>query len=157
MKMIESYKKVLEMKLAATNDLKEDMNQIDKILYDEKNFIIKKLIAYLKQELHADYTQYTIEDYDGNRVELLAKKDSKLFQKEIADHEYLECNAEELIDSRLVDNTDEIIIVELDSESALIDLSYLCESLEYNYLSYSTELKEKLSIFMEYVISKKII
>ena len=41
MKMIESYKKVLEMKLAATNDLKEDMNQIDKILYDDKNFIIK--------------------------------------------------------------------------------------------------------------------
>lgn len=81
--MIESYKKVLEMKLAATNDLKEEMNQIDKILYDDKNFIIKKLIAYLKQELHADYTQYTIKDYDGNRVELLAKKDSKLFQKKL--------------------------------------------------------------------------
>ena len=47
--MIESYKKVLETKLAATNDLNGKMNQIDKILYDDKNFIIKKLIAYLKQ------------------------------------------------------------------------------------------------------------
>lgn len=81
--MIESYKKVLETKLAATNDLNGKMNQIDKILYDDKNFIIKKLIAYLKQELHADYTQYTIEDYDGNRVELLAKKIVNYFKKKL--------------------------------------------------------------------------
>lgn len=38
----------------------------------------------------------------------------------------------------------------------LMDLGYICDSLNYNYLSYSDIIKEKLAIFIDYVIKKNI-
>ena len=63
-------------------------------------------------------------------------------------------NAEELIDSRMFDNKDEIIITDLSFDEKLLNLGYLCECLNYNYLSYSDEVKGKLSEFVDYVINK---
>ena len=68
----------------------------------------------------------------------------------------IEFNVEELIDSRMFDNKDEIIIVDLNFEENLLNLSYLCDSLNYNFLSYSDEIKDKLTTFINYVINKNI-
>ena len=65
-------------------------------------------------------------------------------------------NAEELIDSRMFDNEDEIIITDLNSDENLLNLGYLCDSLSYNYLSYSKAIKDTLSTFVDYVINKNI-
>ena len=52
------------------------------------------------------------------------------------------------------DNDDEIIIIDINFDEGIINLEYLCDSLNYNYLSYSNDVKEKLSIFISYVIKK---
>ena len=70
--------------------------------------------------------------------------------------EFLNFNAEELIDSRMFDNEDEIIITDLNFDENLLNLGYLCDSLSYNFLSYSDAIKDKLSIFVNYVINKNI-
>ena len=51
-------------------------------------------------------------------------------------------------------NYDEIIIIDINFDEGLINLEYLCDSLNYNYLSYSNNIKEILSTFINYVISK---
>ena len=56
----------------------------------------------------------------------------------------------------MFDNKDEIIITDLNFDENLINLGYLCDSLNYDFLSYSNIIKEKLSIFIDYVINKQI-
>ena len=156
--MIESYQKILEMESVVALKLEQDrraLNKIQNILYQEKDFILDKLIQYLKRELDNDYFQYKIVDIDENVVDLIVKKDSVLFKENIETKNFLNFNAEELIDSRLFNNKDEIIIVDYNFDQNLINLGYLCDSLNYNYLSYSNEIKEKLSSFIEYVINRK--
>lgn len=156
--MIESYQKILEMESVVALKLEQDrraLNKIQNILYQEKDFILDKLIQYLKRELDNDYFQYKIVDIDENVVDLIVKKDSVLFKENIENKNFLNFNAEELIDSRLFNNKDEIIIVDYNFDQNLINLGYLCDSLNYNYLSYSNEIKEKLSSFIEYVINRK--
>ena len=46
------------------------------------------------------------------------------------------------------------LIKDINFDEGLINLEYLCDSLNYNYLSYSNDVKEKLSIFISYVIKK---
>lgn len=155
--MIESYQKILEMESVVALKLEQDrraLNKIQNILYQEKDFILDKLIQYLKRELDNDYFQYKIVDIDENVVDLIVKKDSVLFKENIENKNFLNFNAEELIDSRLFNNKDEIIIVDYNFDQNLINLGYLCDSLNYNYLSYSNEIKEKLSSFIEYVINR---
>ena len=157
--MIQSYQKILEMESIATLKLEQDRRALDKIrkiLYQEKDFIIARLITYLQRELNMDYFKYKIVDIDGNIVDILVKKDSKIFKENIEDKDFLNFNAEELIDSRMFDNEDEIIIVDLNFDENLLNLGYLCDSLDYNYLSYSDEIKDKLSTFANYVINKNI-
>ncbi len=156
--MIESYQKILEMESVVALKLEQDrraLNKIQNILYQEKDFILDKLIKYLKRELDNDYFQYKIVDIDENVVDLIVKKDSVIFKENIENKNFLNFNAEELIDSRLFNNKDEIIIVDYNFDQNLINLGYLCDSLNYNYLSYSNEIKEKLSSFIEYVINRK--
>ena len=56
----------------------------------------------------------------------------------------------------MFDNNDEIIIIDLNFNEKILNLSYLCDSLTYNYLSYSEQIKDKLSTFINYVINKNI-
>lgn len=157
--MIQSYLKILEMESVATLKLEQDRKALDKIrkiLYQEKDFIIERLIIYLKRELDKDYFKYKIIDIDDNIVDILVKKDSKIFEDYIDGKDFLNINAEELIDSRMFDNEDEIIITDLNFDENILNLGYLCDSLSYNYLSYSKEIKDTLSTFVNYVINKNI-
>ncbi len=157
--MIESYKKVLEMESIAELKLEQDKKALQKVrsvLYQEKEFLIDKLIAYLKKELDRDYFKYKVVDMDNNIADIIVKKDSDIFRKNIENKDFLNFNVEELIDIRMFNNEDEIIIVDLNFDENLINLAYLCDSLNYNYLSYSDDIKNRLSIFVDYVINKKI-
>lgn len=157
--MIQSYQKILEMESVATLKLEQDRRELDKIrkiLYQEKDFIISRLITYLKRELDIDYFKYKIIDIDNNIADILVKKDSKIFKNSIDGKDSLNFNAEELIDSRMFNNEDEIIIIDLNFYENLLNLGYLCDSLNYDYLSYSDEMKDKLSTFVNYVINKNI-
>ena len=122
--------------------------------YPEKDFIIDLLIKYLKNELNFDYFRYKVSDIDGNTADILVKKDSTIFKDKIENQKYIKFNVEELIDKRMFSNDDEIIIIDINFDEGLINLEYLCDSLNYNYLSYSNDIKEKLSIFSSYVIRK---
>ena len=55
---------------------------------------------------------------------------------------------------KYINNTDEIIIIGINSENNYLNLQYLCDSLSYKNLSYSDNLKEKLNTFTEYVLNK---
>lgn len=122
--------------------------------YPEKDFIIDRLIKYLKNELNFDYFRYKVSDIDGNTADIIVKKNSEIFQNNIENQQYIKFNVEELIDKRMFSNDDEIIIIDINFDEGLINLEYLCDSLNYNYLSYSNDIKEKLSIFSSYVIRK---
>ena len=121
--------------------------------YPEKDFIIDRLIKYLKNELNLEYFRYKVSDIDGNTADILVKKDSKIFKNKIENQEYIKFNVEELIDKRMFDNDDEIIIIDINFDEGIINLEYLCDSLNYNYLSYSNDVKEKLSIFIPGMMS----
>lgn len=156
---MESYKKLLEMETITELKLEEDkenLKKIRKVLYQDKNFIIDKLIIYLKRELNTNYKKYVITDISNNIADILVKNDSKIFEKYIKGREFLDFNVEELIDSRIFNNEDEIIIIDMNFNEDLMDLGYICDSLNYNYLSYSDIIKEKLAIFIDYVIKKNI-
>ena len=156
---MESYKKMLEMESVAESKLEEDkknLEEIRKVLYQDKNFILDKLVIYLKRELNIDYYKYKIKDIDNNIADIFVKSDSKIFKQNIEGKEYLDFNVEELTDSRLFDNKDEIIIIDINFDENLLDLGYICDSLNYNFLSYSDTIRDKLSTFVNYVINKKI-
>ena len=110
----------------------------------------------MKRELNIDYFKYKIVDIDGNVADVIVKKDSELFRNNVEEQDYLKFNVEELIDKRMFDNDDEIIITDFNFDEKLLNLGYLCDSLNYNYLSYSDKIKEKLSTFVDYVINKNI-
>lgn len=157
--MIQSYQKVLEMESVASLKLEEDkraLEKVRKILYQEKDFIIDRLIIYLKRELNIDYFKYKIIDIEGNIADIIVKKNSEIFKNKIEGKEEINFNIEELLDSRMFDNNDEIIIIDLNFDEKILNLSYLCDSLTYNYLSYSEQIKDKLSTFINYVIDKNI-
>ena len=157
--MIKSYQKILEMESVAMLKLEQDkkaLEKIRKILYQEKDFIINRLIIYLKRNLDKDYFKYKIIDIDNNIADILVKKDSKIFKENIDGKDFVNFNVEELIDSRMFDNEDEIIITDLNFDDNLLNLGYLCDSLNYNYLSYSNDIKDNLSTFINYVINRNI-
>ena len=87
----------------------------------------------------------------------MVKENSEIFKNNIESKEFLEFNVEEIIDKRMFNNNDEIIITDLNFDENLLNLGYLCDSLDYNFLSYSNLIKEKLSIFINYVINKNIL
>ena len=157
--MIESYKKVLEMESVVELKIEQDkkaLEKIRKILYQDKDFILDKLISYLEQELNISYFKYKIIDIDNNVIDILVKENSKIYKVNIEGKEFINFNGEELIDNRIFNNEDEIIIVDIKFDIELLNLGYLCDSLNYNFLSYSESIKEKLSTFIDYVINKNI-
>ena len=139
--------------------LEQDRKALEKarkILYQEKDFIIERLIIYLKREQDIDYFKYKIIDIDGNIADIIVKKESLLFKKYIEEQDNLKFNIEELIDKRMFDNNDEIIIVDMNFDEKILNLGYLCDSFNYKYLSYSEEIKNEISTFIDYVINKNI-
>lgn len=156
---MQAYEELKEQEKAALlriDESKKEVERIRKILFQDKNFIINKLIQYLKKELDIQYFYITKEDINSNVVNLLIKENSSIYEREIKEKEYIPCEAELLIDKRMYNNTDEIIIVDINSDDNILNLKYLNDSLEYKFLSYSEVLKEKLNIFLEYIIRKKI-
>lgn len=123
------------------------MEKVQGTFYKNKKFIIEKLITYLQKELNIEYFSYKISDMDGNIADILVKKDSRIFKENIEGKEYVNFNIEELIDSRIFDNFDEIIITNLNFDGELMDLEYLRDSLKYYYLSYSEKVRKNLAEF----------
>ena len=135
---------------------KKELEKIRKKFYWDKSFIIEKLIKYLEKDLGIKYFHYEIVDQDYNFIDLLVKEDSNIYVKEIKDNEFMDYNVENLIDRKYKNNSDEIIIIGINSNDSYLDLQYLCNSLNYKSLSYSQEIKERLKIFTEYVLNKEI-
>ena len=157
--MVKSYKKILEMESIALLKLKQDqkaLNKIRKTLYQNKKFITKKLIIYLQRELNINYKEYKIVDIEGNIADILVKDNSKIFKETIEKEEILDFNVEELINNKSFNNQDEILIIDLNSDESQINLGYLCDSLNYDFLSYSNEIKNTLITFVDYVINRNI-
>lgn len=157
--MIPSYKKLLEMESVASLKLEQDKKALDmikQILIQNKSFIITKLVQYLNQECHIEYYQYVLVDINNNIVDILVKKDSEIFENNISGKDYIDFSAEELTDKRIFNNNDDIIVIDCNSDENIINLAYLCDLLETPFLSYSDDLKEKLSTFINYVIHKNI-
>ena len=154
-----TYKKILEMESVVLLKLQQDKKALEKIrkkLYWDKSFIVGKLIQYLEKDLGVKYYHYEIIDEDYNFIDLLVKEDSNIYVKEIKDNEFMDYNVENLIDRKYKNNSDEIIIIGINSNDSYLDLQYLCNSLNYKSLSYSQEIKERLKIFTEYVLNKEI-
>lgn len=122
-------------------------------VYENKQYLIEKLIIYLKKELNYEYTNYNIKDMNENIADILVKKDSKIFNEYIKGKEYINFEIEELIDKRRFDNEDEILIINYNFENG-INLEYIQNTLKYNYLTYSKKVKEKLEIFINYIFEK---
>ncbi len=157
--MVKSYKKILEMESIALLKLEQDqkaLNKIRKTLYQNKKFITKKLIIYLQRELNINYKEYKIVDIEGNIADILVKDNSKIFKETIEKEEVLDFNVEELINNKSFNNQDEILIIDLNSDESQINLGYLCDSLNYHFLSYSNEIKNTLITFVDYVINRNI-
>ncbi|MGM9969236.1 MAG: hypothetical protein ACI35S_02450 [Anaeroplasma sp.] len=157
--MIKAYQKILEMESVTLLKLEQDkkaLERIKKILHQDKEFILNKLVIYLTRELDINYYRYQIVDIEDNIADIIVKKDSKIFKNNIEGKDYLNFTVEDLIDKRMFNNEDEIIIVGLNLDNDLINLAYLCDCLDYNFLSYSDKLKQKISEFVDYVITKDI-
>ena len=157
--MLQAYQRVLKMENVAKLKLEQDQKALEKIkniLFLDKEFILTRLIAFLRKELNVEYFSYRVLDLDGNVADILVKHDSLIFERLIKDKQFINMNVEEFIDERRFNNKDEIIITDMSFDENLINLGYLCDSLNYDTLSYSDSIREKLSTFVDYVINKNI-
>ena len=157
--MVKSYQKILDMESMIMLRLEQNRKKLDnirQILYHEKDSIINTLIKYLKIELNKDYFKYKIIDINNNIADILVSQDSEIFKNLIQGNDFFEFNIEDLIDNKIFNNQEEIIITDLNFEDKKINLGYLCDSLNYKNLSYSERLKNALTSFIDRVINKKI-
>lgn len=153
--MIKSYKKLLEMESVALLRLEQDKKALEKVysvMYQKKEPLVNALIRYLKNSLSFDYEHVIVEDADGNIADVLVRINNEFFNTQLKSKDMLEYNVENLIDKRMFNNLNDIIIIDLAGEPEYLNVGYLCDSLEYKYLTYSRELKEKLELFVEYVL-----
>ena len=157
--MIQSYKKILEIESFIVLKMEEDKKRLSKLrkaLHQEKQLVTTVLIKYLKHELNQEYFKYRVMDIDNNIADILVNKNSNIFKKYIAEKDFVTFNLESLIDNRMFKNEDEIIITDMNFDDKQINLGYLCDSLNYNNLSYSETLKDKLSVFLDFAIKRSI-
>ena len=157
--MIQSYKKILEIESFIVLKMEEDKTRLSKLrkaLHQEKQLVTTVLIKYLKHELNQEYFKYRVMDIDNNIADILVNKNSNIFKKYIAEKDFVTFNLESLIDNRMFKNEDEIIITDMNFDDKQINLGYLCDSLNYNNLSYSKTLKDKLSVFLDFTIKRSI-
>ena len=157
--MVKSYQKILDMESMIMLRLEQNRKKLEsirQILYHEKDSIINTLIKYLKIELNKDYFKYKIIDINNNIADILVSQDSEIFKNLIQGNDFFEFNIKDLIDNKIFNNQEEIIIIDLNFEDKKINLGYLCDSLNYKNLSYSERLKNSLTSFIDFVINKKI-
>lgn len=157
--MIKSYKKLLEMESVALLRLEQDKKALERahsVMYQKKEPLVNALIRYLKNSLSIDYEHIVMQDIDGNIADVLVRSNSELFNTQLKSKDILEYNIENLIDKRMFNSLNDIIIIDLSVDPKYLNIGYLCDSLEYKYLTYSRELKEKLELFVEYVLKSLI-
>ena len=146
------------MESIALLKMKQDQQALDKVhrvMFQKKDLMIQALIQYLREQRSDEYEHFVVQDADGNVADILALKGSQLFQTEVSTKDYLEYNIENIIDKRMFDNEKDIIILDITGAGEYLNLGYLCESLDYPYVTYSKELKETLERFVEYVLEKE--
>ena len=132
------------------------MNNVEKNYLNNKKFIIEKISILLNKVFNNQYYYYNVKDMYGNIADILVKENSKIFKENIEKKDFIDLNVEELIDSRMFDNYDEIIIIDLNCEENYLDYQYLSNSLDYYYLSYSKSLSDILKKFVNYIVNKNI-
>lgn len=136
--------------------IQEQLNELENIIYQDKMFIIDLLIEHLKATTNNDYFWYKSIDIDSNVTDILVKENSELFEKHFKENTTLDFNIERLLDKTLFNNKDDIILLDMNFADNLLDIGYLADSLEYESLSYSENLKNTLSDFIDYIISNNI-
>ena len=114
------------------------------------NFNVKAYTQDIEPNRSIVFNEYLV-NYEQNYITL---KNELKDKNAVVNQQYIKFNVEELIDKRMFSNYDEIIIIDINFDEGLINLEYLCDSLNYNYLSYSNDVKEKLLTFTNYVIRK---
>ena len=157
--MLDSYKSVsniIKVLKSEVSENKDELMKMQAVLFQDKDFFVNKIQSFLKEQIDLDYNFYTVNDINGNRAHLLVRQASKIFEKYIDGKEIIEFDIEELIDSRMFDNTNEIIILDLNFDDNLINLEYMCKTFEYYYLSYSDSFKKRLEAFIDYILSRNI-
>lgn len=157
--MMKEYKKLIEMETEAIlkyEKYKKELEELKNILYIDKKYIVKKLIEYLRIVLNEQFSFYRIIDYDYNVADILVKKNSNIFKSKIKDFEFVSFYVEDLINNKKFNNKDEIIILDISYDENLLNLKYLCDSLEYKNLSYSEDITNILNTFVGYILRKKI-
>ena len=153
--MMDSYEKILKLRQNAKSSQNYDLlKKINMILFPNRNKFIKLLVENLKENFNTEYFCYTITDINNNIADIIVKKDSQLFKTYINNTDYLNFDIENIIDKRLFNNFNEILIVNLNFNKDFLDLSYLYDSLQYYYLSYSEELKNNLIFFINSFINE---
>lgn len=136
--------------------IKDQLNEIENIIYQDKIFFIDLLIEHLKTTTNNDYFWYKSIDIDSNVTDILVKENSELFEKHFKENTQLDFNIERLLDKNLFSTQDDIILLDMNFDDNLLDIGYLADSLEYESLSYSDNLKNTLSDFIDYIISNNI-
>ena len=150
--MSKEYIKLIEK----ANNLKLESSEFENIIYQDKLFIIDLLIEHLKDKTNNDYFWYTCVDIDLNVTDILVKENSNLFESHFKKNTQLDFNIERLLDKNLFNNQDEIILLDMNFDDNLLDIGYIAASLSYESLSYSENIKNVLSDFIDYIISNNI-
>ena len=143
--MLDSYKSVsniIKVLKSEVSENKDELMKMQAVLFQDKDFFVNKIQSFLKEQIDLDYNFYTVNDINGNRAHLLVRQASKIFEKYIDGKEIIEFDIEELIDSRMFDNTNEIIILDLNFDDNLINLS--------------DSFKKRLEAFIDYILSRNI-
>ena len=156
--MLESYLQLsnIERVLKSENNAnKDELARIQAVLYQDKDYFITKIESYLKEEIGCEYKYYKVKDFNGNNAHILVKQGSKIFSRYIEDVEVLNFDIEELIDSIKFDNSNEIVILDMNFDDNHINIGYICLTLDYYFSSYSDGFKKILGAFMDYVITTR--
>ncbi|MEG1363035.1 MAG: hypothetical protein RSC92_01125 [Clostridia bacterium] len=144
---------IIELQIEEKN---KKLKQIKQVLLEDKLYFVNTIINALKLQLNLKFFFYKVQDIDGNIVDILVKENSDIYIKYILNKEILNINAEMLLDNRMFTNTDQIILLDLNSNEKYINMEYLCNSLNYSNLSYSKNLQEILVYQIDNILTKKI-
>ena len=157
--MLDSYKSIsniLKVLKSEEAENKDELMKVQAVVFQEKDFFVNKLISFFKEQIDLDYSYYKVNDINGNSAHILVRQASRIFQKNIEGKDKIQFEVEELIDSRMFDNTNEIIILDMNFDENFINLGYMCRTFDYAYLSYSDSFKKMLEAFVDYILSRNV-
>lgn len=145
---------IVELQIEERN---QKIEQIKKVLIDKKEYVVNAIISRINMKMGLNFFYYKIQDIDGNIVDILVNEDSIIYKEYIEKKDILNFNAELLLDNRMFNNEEQIILLDINSTDEYINLEYLCNSLNYKNLSYSKRIIELLDDEIDDILSKKII